>query len=116
MSVALKPAFHRYNDEMLILLILFGEVQEMCNAHKICHERLKGIGLDPQDNVVVVLIAIGIFDSRLCLADATQSTDGLRQCGGLPSSQCSIEAFKHIFSTGEIGIALVGNIPKRERR
>ena len=62
--VRLKPVFHRFNDDGLILLVLLGQVQELCQGSKAGDEGIAGVSLYPQDGTVRVFVPVSVFKRR----------------------------------------------------
>ncbi len=77
-----EPAFDGIDGTLLLLFVLFGEVQEVCEGDEVGGERFTRFGSDPEDGIVVVLVTVSVFYGGLGLADATEAADGLRQGGG----------------------------------
>jgi hypothetical protein len=69
-------------------------------------------GIEPEDGLVPVAIAVGVFDGRLGLADAAQAADGLGQ-GGLAAPGEPLPDFgDDLVSTGEELVSRMGDAPQ----
>ena len=57
----LQPALDAFKKESLILLLRDGEAQEMGKGGKFSREAFLRIGFDPDDELILTLVAIGIL-------------------------------------------------------
>ena len=83
---------------------------------KVGSEQFSGVGSCPENSLVVVTVAVGIFRRRLRFADAAQPADRLwlRECQGLLiGSQCHTYLPEDLFTSGKEGVAVVRHIPYR---
>lgn len=82
-----QPLFHRRHHLRLISFMLLGKLKLASETHQITHQCLMVFGTDPEDERIDILVAIGVLNSNLSFADATQATNclSLRQgrCGAL---------------------------------
>src|SRR6266516_259106 len=66
-GVRMKPAFDGLNDARLLGFVLFWEVEQTSKFYEISDQHFRGIGLHPQDGLVVRVVAIEILDRCLAL-------------------------------------------------
>jgi hypothetical protein len=87
-----EPVLDGSNHEVLVLCLLFGKFEQGGQLEEAGDNGVASVGVDPQDAMVIVAVAMGVFHGGLRFADAAQSADGLRLCedGG--------------FAGGEIGV------------
>jgi hypothetical protein len=108
-----QPLLHHLDHSGLVLLVLLVEVQHACDGHIVRNEGLLRSRSDPQDGLVLLLIAIGIFHRRLRFANASQSVDGQRlgESDRLRSRQLLMHGFEQILPSGKERVATVGHHP-----
>jgi hypothetical protein len=99
------------NDKVLILLVLLWQAQQPCERHEVGDERLGRSSPDPQDEAVLLTVAIGISHRDLRLANATQAADSLCQGPPFLCHKYLRQGSENILASRKEGIALVGNIP-----
>src|SRR6266516_6410192 len=111
--MALEPVLYSSDDTGALLLALFRQVEQGRNGEIGRGEVLTGIGLCPQNDLVVSSIAIGILQGQLRLTDASQATDGLwlGECRGLACMQGRRQLRKQFLTAREERIVWVGDIP-----
>jgi hypothetical protein len=102
-----QPALDGGDEHFLILGVVFGELQRCCQLAKIGEQGEQRLGSCPQDGLVLVSIAIGIFDGGLGLAHAAQSADGLRLRQGRCLRVCELlmQPAQQVFAPREEGVA-----------
>jgi hypothetical protein len=65
-----EPPLDGLADLVEVPRILLGKVEPDCERREIGVEGRAAVGARPEDGVVVVAMAVGVLDGRLCLADA----------------------------------------------
>src|SRR6266487_5981019 len=113
-AVFLQPCLDCRNGDLLIARLLFGQVEQGGDDAVGGDQVFAGLGACPQNGLVVLVVAIGVLDGDLRLADAAQSADGLgrlREGGGLTALQLSVQALKELITSQKEGVARIGNIP-----
>src|SRR4051794_9398458 len=78
-----KPALDGINDPSLLLFALLRQVEDLGDAHQVGIEQFAGLGPHPENALVVVAIAIGVFECCLGLPDATQPADSINLLSAL---------------------------------
>ena len=73
----LQPGFDGLGDDLLLLGVAVGELEEGGEGAVGGDERLLRFGANPEDGFVFVAVAIGVFGGELGFADAAQAADGL---------------------------------------
>src|SRR6266568_8038058 len=73
----LQPVLEGLHRVSRIGGMLFGQVKQLRDLDTACLEFHLGLGPDPEDETIFGTVAIGILNSGLCLADASQSADGV---------------------------------------
>src|ERR1700730_6829466 len=112
-EVSVEPVLDCRDNAVLILLILPRQIQQSGEAHQVGAQYFAVLGTGPQHCLVILAMAIGIFNSGLCLTTTTQTGDGL----GLPQGCCAtrgkqcVETSEDVITPCEERIAAKGNIP-----
>src|SRR5207248_2620157 len=91
-----------------------GQGEQLGQGHIVGHQSVEGISLDPQDELVLVGIAVGVFDGNLGLANTSQATDSceLRDEDRLLCLQEGMDARKRLFAARKKRIALKWQSPE----
>src|SRR5258708_40158027 len=70
-----KLLFDCFDDEMLVWFIFNREINKSGNADKAFDQGFKAGRIDPQNEVVLISVAISILDGNLRFADASKTGD-----------------------------------------
>ena len=74
------------------------------------------LGIEPEDGLVLVAIAIGVLDGGLGLADAAQAADGLGQGGPAPLGELLPQVGEDVLASREEGVPRMGDVPESAHR
>src|SRR5215472_16613519 len=86
-------------------------MQRARDLKKACHQRITAVGSYPEDYLVVLSVAIGIFEDDLRFADPAQAADSLWLGHRLTGEQLASQSDKHLFTSQEEQVAWVGKRP-----
>ena len=75
--MGLQPRLDRLHRDLLLLRLVFWQIEQGSDRDIRARQSLGRLSACPQHDLVVLMKAVGVFDSELCLADATQANDGL---------------------------------------
>src|SRR5690242_4256776 len=71
------PGLDGFDDALLISQVLFRQVEQGGDGEIVGAEGLSCIGMCPEYGLVILLMAVGIFEGELRFADAAQAADRL---------------------------------------
>src|SRR4051812_14300605 len=113
--MSLQPGFHRLYGDLLCFGLFLWKSQQCRDGDKGGNKGFGTLSACPQDRLIMLLISIGIFQDKLCFANATQATDGLRlrDSQSLTSLETRVKLSQQGFLSSEKRIARVGNIPNK---
>jgi hypothetical protein len=108
-----QPGFDGCDRDVLIVLVSLRQVHHGGDLKKTRHQGVAVIGSCPKDRLIVLSVAIGIFEGHLGFANPAQAADGLRlwESHCLTSLQQASQAGQHLFSSKEERVARVGKSP-----
>src|SRR5258708_15027238 len=106
-----EPVFDSSNDVLLVVFGLLRKGEQGCEVHKTGDDGITGSRIHPQDEVVLVSVAVRILYGGLCFADPTQAADGVclcqGDCGGV--RELVVQVGEELLAPGKEGIAAIGN-------
>ena len=118
-----EPAFvltqiiaHRLHDDVLVARVTFGELQRLREEREVGRDARRRLGAHEPNDVVIGGEAIRVLDRELCLADAAQAVNRLRQRGRRARCERGAELLEQFGASRKVGIAGKGDVPNGGKR
>ena len=115
----IEPAQDSFDDQALLVFVTLRQIEEGRDKQIVGTEKFSRVSSNPKHSLIVLAVTIGIFDSGLRFADASQAANSLGLSDGnglLPVKKGCTKLDEDILTPGEEEVAGIRHIPDQGRR